>query len=73
MKKKEYAITLSVCATMFVEASSPEEAEEIALNDFERSRDALVFSIDTNGYEAEYDDGLTEEYEEDYDDEDESV
>lgn len=67
--KKKYAVTVSVCATMFIEANSPSEAEQIALDNFEDGRDALIFSIDQNGYEADYDDGLTEEYE--YEDENE--
>lgn len=75
--KKKYAVTVSVCATMFIEANSPSEAEQIALDNFEDGRDALIFSIDQNGYEADYDDGLTEEYEDEnepqyeYEDEDE--
>lgn len=61
-KNKKYAVTVSVCATMFIKATSAEEAEQKALDNFEEGRDALIFSIDKNGYEVEYDAGLTEEY-----------
>lgn len=62
--KKRYAIIVSAYATMEVEANSPEEAKQIALNDFEDGKCALISSIEQNGYEAEYDDDLTEELEE---------
>lgn len=61
----KFAITLSACATVFIEAEDYTEAEDKALDDFEKGKEALIYSIDTNGYEAEYDSGLTEEYNED--------
>ena len=64
MKKKKYAVTLYACTTIKVEANSPKEAEQIALDDFKGGKNALIFDIDQNGYDAECDDDLTDELEE---------
>lgn len=69
--KKRYAVTVSACATVMVVANNEAEAEEMVLNDFQQAKESLIFSIDHNGYEAEVDDGLTEELDEDYEDLDE--
>ena len=54
MKKKKYAVTLYACTTIKVEANSPKEAEQIALDDFKGGK---------NAYDAECDDDLTDELE----------
>lgn len=59
---KKYSVTLSVCANIIVDADSPEQAEELALENFEDGKLALISAIEENGYEAEEDSYLTEEY-----------
>ena len=59
---KKFLITLSVCTTVVVEAENYSDAEQKALDDYEKGREALISSIDKNGYEAEYDENLTEDY-----------
>lgn len=62
---KKYSITLSVCASIEVEAESKERAEAIALENFEDGKLALISAIEESGYEAEEDSYLTEELQND--------
>lgn len=50
-----YDITLSVCTTIAIEASSREEAIQIAKNNFEDGKEALIDEIDISGFEIEID------------------
>lgn len=58
---KKYSVTLSVCASIEVEAENAKRAEEIALENFEDGKLALISAIEESGYEAEEDSYLTEE------------
>lgn len=52
---KFYAITLSVCTSIAIEANSREEVIQIAKDNFEDGRKELIDAIDTTGFEAEID------------------
>lgn len=60
--KKTHAVVLKAYATVFVKADSPYEAEQIALNNYDEGRIALISSIEINGYDADYNEKLSEEY-----------
>lgn len=50
-----YAITLSVCTSIAIEANSREEAIQIAKDNFEDGRKELIDEIDRSGFEIEID------------------
>lgn len=52
--KITYAIALSAHAIVYIKANNYDETEQIALENYDDGKFALISSIKTNGHEADY-------------------